>query len=371
MRRVQRHTTGSVRFDKRRGTWNYLWYESGKRRSKLIGTKREFPTKAAAWKEVERIDIGEPSGPTAPSLTVKALVEAYRTERMPQRYTTRRSYNVWLDRYVLPRWGDGPITAMQAQPVELWLRALPLSSRSKSDIRALIRRLWDCAMWRGDLPAQRNPMELVRIPGASKRTRKPRVLTVEEYRVLLSKLRQPFRTIALIGGCFGLRISETLGLRWSDVDWLQGRLQIQRGVVRNRVADCKTAGSERSMPIDPAILEALKQWKAESPFGADSDWIFASPAKIGRLPWCSDSVLRAFQSAGVGHLGTHSLRHSFRSWLQAVGTPIAVQQKLMRHADIRTTMNTYGDTFQPELVEAASKLAVLVLDGAQTERRPV
>ena len=238
MRRVQRHTTGSVRFDKRRGTWNYLWYDGAIRRSKRIGTEREFPTKAAAWKEVERMDVGEPKSPTDPNITVKDLVETYRTERMPQRYTTARSYNVWLDRYVLPRWGSGSITVMQAQPVELWLRALPLASRSKSDIRALIRRLWDCAMWRGDLPAQRNPMELVRIPGASKRTRQPRVLTAENTGLL--HLRQPFRTIALIGGCFGLRISECLGLRWSDVDWLRARLQIQRGVVRNRVADCKT-----------------------------------------------------------------------------------------------------------------------------------
>jgi hypothetical protein len=41
----------------------------------------------------------------------------------------------------------------------------------------------------------------------------------------------------------------------------------------------------------------------------------------------------------------------------------------MRHADIRTTMNTYGDTFQPELVDAASKVAELILNGAQTERK--
>jgi hypothetical protein len=119
---------------------------------------------------------------------------------MPARYTTRRSYNVWLDRYVLPRWGSGPITDVQAQPAELWLKGLKLSARSKADIRSLVRRLWDCAMWRGDVPAQRNPMELVRIPGSSKRTRQPRVLTVEEYRSLLSGLREPFRTIALVGG---------------------------------------------------------------------------------------------------------------------------------------------------------------------------
>jgi hypothetical protein len=50
--RTQRHATGCVRFDKRRGTWNYLFYDHGKRRSKRIGTKKDYPTKAAAWKAV-------------------------------------------------------------------------------------------------------------------------------------------------------------------------------------------------------------------------------------------------------------------------------------------------------------------------------
>jgi len=58
--RVQRHASGSVRYDKRRKTWNYLWYDGPTRRSKRIGTKQEFPTKAAAWKEVEGLDIQQP-----------------------------------------------------------------------------------------------------------------------------------------------------------------------------------------------------------------------------------------------------------------------------------------------------------------------
>jgi integrase len=37
------------------------------------------------------------------------------------------------------------------------------------------------------------------------------------------------------------------------------------------------------------------------------------------------------------------MRHACRAWLDAVGTSIAVQQKLMRHTDIRTTMNRYRD----------------------------
>jgi len=47
---------------------------------------------------------------------------------------------------------------------------------------------------------------------------------------------------------------------------------------------------------------------------------------------------RTRHGCGLEVFGTHTLRHSYRSWLDAVGTTIAVQQKLMRHADIRTTM---------------------------------
>ncbi len=48
-----------------------------------------------------------------------------------------------------------------------------------------------------------------------------------------------------------------------------------------------------------------------------------------------------------------------RSWLDAVGTPIAVQQKLMRHADIRTTMNVYKDMVTDEMQQAHSKVVGL------------
>jgi hypothetical protein len=52
---------------------------------------------------------------------------------------------------------------------------------------------------------------------------------------------------------------------------------------------------------------------------------------------------------------------NYRSWLDAVGTPIAVQQKLMRHSDIRTTMNIYGDVVTDEMAQAHSKVVGLAL----------
>ena len=156
-------------------------------------------------------------------------------------------------------------------------------------------------------------MELVRIKGASHRRRKPRTLTVEEFRRFAQHLAEPFRTIALLCCCLGLRISEALALRWS-VDWLNGTLLVERGIVAQQVDDVK---SEES-------------WKQGTQFSAPEDWMFASSAKIGRLPWSYDQVWRVYQkagkSAGIGGLGTHSLRHTYRSWLDSVGTPVGLSK---------------------------------------------
>ena len=297
----------------------------------------------------------------------------YREEKMPKRADTRRAYEVWLNNHILPTWADCSLTDVQARPVELWLGTLALAPKSKAHIRGVLSLLWDYAMWRGDVPTQRNPMELVTIRGATKRTHQPRSLTVEEFRLFALNLAEPFRTIALLCVCLGLRISECLALLWSDVDWLNGKLCVERGIVCQQVDEVKTAESRRELSIDACLLEVLKTWKQTTQFSNREDWIFASPVQLGRLPWSYDQIWRVYQkaanAAGIGRLGTHSLRHTYRSWLDSVGTPVGVQQKLMRHADIRTTMNVYGDAAADEMTEAHSKVVGLALNGAQSERK--
>jgi integrase len=367
----QRNRSGSVVLDKRIKTWNFFFWENGKRRSKKIGTVRQFPTKAAAWRAAKpmrdavekRLSIGN----AAP--TVATLVEQYRVEKMPKRSDTRRSYDVWIRNYILPKWGECALSDVQARPVELWLESLTLSTKSKVHIRGLLRILWDFAMWHGDVATERNPMELVTIKGATKRMKKPRSLSVSEFQKFVEHLGDPFRTMAVLCVCFGLRISEALALKWRDVDWLKGKLKVERGIVCQIVDEVKTRESEAELTIDAAVLSVLKQWRQESPFSDSDDWIFASPVQLGRLPWSYDQVWRMYQkaaaNAGVGKLGTHTMRHTYRSWLDAVGTKLAVQQKLMRHTDIRTTM-LYGDVVTDEMKVASSKVAQFALSAGAT-----
>ena len=372
--RVQRHKTGSVRFDKRRGTWNYLWYDGPTRRSKRIGTKQEFPTKAAAWKEVESLETqAKPPGGDKGD-TVRSVVARYEAERMPSRQSTVRVYRSFLNNHVLPKWADTRIQDVQPRPVELWLRELPLSPKSKTHVRSLMHGLVEFAMWSGLLDISRNPVSLVRNIGATRKVRKARSLTVEQFHALLRELQEPFGTMALLSVCLGLRFSEALALRWSDVDWLGSRLSIRRGIVNQIVGDVKTQGSAKTFNLASELLERLKSWKQSSQFSGAEDWIFASPFKLGRLPYSytgtRQELERASKAAGIGHISSHAFRHTYRSWLDAVKTPIAVQQKMMRHTDIRTTMNIYGDVVTDEMSTAGLRVAELAfqINGAQAER---
>lgn len=352
--------------DNRSKAWMFLWWENGKRKSKSLG---QHSTKTAAWRAAKPLRDALETKPKNDSVTVtvSTLIESYRAEKMPQRASTRSGYDSWFENHIVPKWGTAPLSDVQARPVELWLTSLELSPKSKSHIRGLLHTLWDFAMWCGDVMLQRNPMELVTIKGCTKRTRKPRSLTVAEFQQFIRHLDEPFRTIALVCVSFGLRISEALALKWKDVDWLNGRLSVERGIVRQIVDDVKTENSERALHVSSEMLAILKAWKQASQFSGADDWMFAGPAQLGRLPWSYKQVWRRYKNAaadaGIGHLGTHSLRHTFRSWLDATGTKLAVQQKLMRHADIRTTMNTYGDVVTDEMQEAASKVAGLAVNG--------
>lgn len=220
-------------------------------------------------------------------------------------------------------------------------------------------------MWCGSIPVGTNPISLVTVRGCSKRRKQPRSLTVDEFRRLSKHLSEPFNTMVLLQLCLGLRVSELLALRWKDVDWIGSKLNVEHGMVNQHLDTVKTEGSRKVMTLDPAILSILSAWKQSTEFGEAVDWLFPSPVKIGRLPYSYTGYWRALQSAttaaGIGRLGTHSFRHTYRSWLDAVGTAITVQQKLMRHSDIQTTLNIYGDVMTDEMQQAGSKIAELAL----------
>jgi len=108
----------------------------------------------------------------------------------------------------------------------------------------------------------------------------------------------------------------------------------------------------------PEKSTLISVWQTE-------DWVFPSPVKIGRqslsYTFVWETLSEGAKQAGIGHISSHIFRHTFRTRLDSVGTPMGVQQKLMRHADIRTTMDIYGNAVTDDLRTASSKVARLAL----------
>src|SRR5207247_3551081 len=127
------------------------------------------------------------------------------------------------------------------------------------------------------LSVERNPMGLVEVKGISKRKKRPRVLQVKDAWQILDALVQPFRTIVLIGLCFGLRISEILGLRWTDFDFKRSVVLIQRSAVGKRLNKPKTECSLDEVPLERSFILELKKWQTHCP-DSEGGWLFPSPA---------------------------------------------------------------------------------------------
>ena len=211
-------------------------------------------------------------------------------------------------------------------------------------------------------------MELVTIQGSTKRQEEPRVLTREQFHKLLEQIdEEPFRTMVLMDMCLGLRCSELLALKWLDFDWENLTVLVQRAIVGGRVDTVKTKYSRTRVPLDPVLAEVLLNWKRRSPFSKAEDWVFASPFQAGEMPYRPWGIQQrrikpAAQRAGVGDgIGWHTFRHTYRSWLDETGAPLGVQQELMRHASIQTTMNIYGAAMADSKRGANSKVVQMVM----------
>ncbi len=207
----------------------------------------------------------------------------------------------------MPQWGEKQITDLEPREIELWLRNLALSPKSKAHIRAMLRMVVDYAMWCGVMNVSRNPIELVMVKGATKRTRQPRSLTVEEFQKLVPELEEPFRTMAKMAVCFGLRVSELLALKWSDVDWLNSKLRIERAIVMQNVDEVKTVASRRHVTIAKELLDVLSAWKSTTR-NSEQKRIGFSPA-----PSSSGVCRSPIRGSGDGYKGERA-RLGLASW---------------------------------------------------------
>ena len=79
-----------------------------------------------------------------------------------------------------------------------------------------------------------------------------------------------------------------------DVDWLNGKLTVERGIVEHNVDDVKTNESRKSLTI-AANARSAETVEADNSILLTRGLDFRFPTQLGRLPWSYDQIWRMYQ----------------------------------------------------------------------------
>jgi integrase len=354
--------------------WQFRWSEKdlhGARiqRKRVIGTVDRYPDGAAARTAMTIVLAELNSGKariSCGSITVAQLCDHFEQCELTRdntwrSYSTKKTHQAYLNRWVLPHWRHYELAEVRTIQVESWLRRLPLAKSSCAKIRNLMSVLFNHAC-RYEL-FDRNPIYLVR--QSAKRRRAPTVLMPDEIKAMLDNLSLRERTLVLLAVSTGLRQSELFGLKWGDIDLVQGAMNVTRSIVYGVVGPCKTESSQKPVPVHPLLADALSDWRKQCAYTKPDDWVFASKCHRGRRPFWGQAILRKYvrpvaQRVGIQKcIGWHTFRHTYSTLLRSVGTEFKVMQELLRHSTLRSTLDVYTQAITP--AKHAAQAAVLSL----------
>jgi integrase len=388
---TKRNSAAAPRKDPENGTWWFvidLGQDSNGRRRQA--KRRGFATKKLAQEELDKLRRSVTTSTYVPPARqtfgeyLAGWLESLPTSGL--RPSTVDGYRRNL-LYITPSLGGRKLDKVTATDLDrlysdllasgLRLREGGLSPRSVRYIHVVIQKALGDAVRKGELA--RNVATMASPPSA-KSTRAPEMSwwAPEQLRTFLDQtaaeaLGPLFRVAAMTG----MRRGEVCGLRWSDVDLDQGRIEVRQQLLAVKgelmfSERTKTDRGRRRIDLDPTTVTVLKtQWRRQAEqklaIGAgyqDHDLVFAQP---DGSPLDPESVAKVFDrrvaKCEVSRIRFHDLRHTHVAHLIAAGEQPLLIARRVGHASSSFTMDRYGHLFEDAGSQAASAVAAMV-DGA-------
>ena len=317
-------------------------------------------TEAAKWKGLlapEPIDDRTTIAEAAASFLEDAYAGRARTRTgSPYRLNVVQQYEAIFRNYLLPALGRKMLAELRRQEIQALVDDLQAQGLAASTVRNAIKPLQ--VIYRRALRDEivhKSPCSHLDLPQVT--SSRDRIAAPDEARRLLSALRPD--DVALWGCALyaGLRQSEIMGLRWTDIDFERGLLHVRRAIDRrNRIEQTpKTKAGERRVPL-AATLRVMLEDHREITRRTEGLIFGVTPT----TPFTDSAVRKrarnAWRRAGMAPIGLHECRHSYASLLIAAGVNAKAISTYMGHASIETTFDVYGKLMPGNAAEAGAML---------------
>ena len=318
-----------------------------------------------------------PVNPSTEAPSVKIvfgdLASYYLTTKRFKKISTKDLHAQIINGILKPRWADKVAVVIKPKQIKDWLYTIPVGDSTRSKYKDVMGIVYTFAQSEDVLPLgeQYNPVSYVTgIPSVS--DYEAIVLTPEQALKVLDELQQPEYTMIVLVAVTGIRASEMLGLRWSDILWDRSKIGIKQTYVHGNIQPgAKTKLSKSTVTMHPILAQLLKEWRAETAYAEDDDYVFASSKLHGRKPRNGSMVvedylqpaairadvlkiedgIRYIDGEVVERFGFHTFRHSLTSWLMANDENPQIVRAMLRWTNLNMLAH-YTHGFQTDKLEA-------------------
>lgn len=358
MGNVRSHNEGTLFQRSRDQRWvAMVTMPDGKRRSASAPTKAEGAALLRALIDQRDRSVQDPR-----RIRVGPYLERWIDSVTGLAPSTMRQHEMIVRVHLVPALGRRLLTQLTPTDVDAYLDRTDLDPQTLRHHRSTLRRALADAVRDGLLT--RNVAALSRPPRIDKAER--RWLTADQARLVITEAREerlwPLWTLILTTG---LRVSEALGLAWSDVQGDELRVDRQLARIdgewsRRRL---KTRKSRRTIALLPEAIDALTEQRrrqdaerGDVPRPLDG-LVFTTPTGA---PIHSTNILpewhRVARDMGLPRTTVHDMRHSAASIMLQAGVPIPVIANILGHSSVRVTADLYAHVDPSLRRDAARKM---------------
>lgn len=338
----RRYQRGSVFLrGKRELVWVGRWREDiivpgGKirrvRKNEVLGTKRDFPTKKLALRELaDRIaPVNSTSYRAMRTGTFAEFARLWEGQVLTQ---YKPSTQEWSGRVLrgtlLPCFGKTQMKDISTMMLQLFVNQCTQASKTSSNFLGLLRMMWKIAKAWGYVT--HDPFEGLALP--KHQARAPFFFTVDEVKLILVASDLPYKTLYWMAAETGMRPGELAGLRVEDVNLDGLSVRVVQSVWAGKVQAPKNANAVRQLAISPELAGHLRiylsAWRP-NPLRL----LFASEKGT---PISSSNLWKRhlgplLDKIGIKRRGLNAFRHTSASFMDRLNTPMTVRQERLGHA---------------------------------------